>query len=146
MPTTMVRVVSVFGISYIRFQLLVLSFQFVTMVAHLLRFAKHVRLDWSSYMRRRTPLTIPHRKRHVFFVNWGCDSLTRDDIAVRFCFHCLLVFIGYSYTICGVVLPCPSRGSAKPPGGDAVTALAIRLCGRYFTRPLPSLPLRTHPM
>lgn len=66
MPTTMVRVVSVFGISYIRFQLLVLSFQFVTMVAHLLRFAKHVRLDWSSYMRRRTPLTIPHRKRHVF--------------------------------------------------------------------------------
>ena len=45
---------------------------------------------------------------------------------------------------CGVAQSVARVGDTPPV--IVVKALAICLRGRYFTRPLPSLPLRTQPM
>ena len=94
MPTTRVRMVSFFSISYIRLHLLLLSFQFVAMVVHLLHFAKHVCIDWSSHVRRPILMTVPLDKiveRSRVVVIWDCDNLARNEVAIRFCFHRLYV-------------------------------------------------------
>ena len=148
--------VSFFSISYIRLHFThSLSFQFVAMVAHLLHFVKHVKIKRFSHMRRPIHLTVPLDKNvesrralsstGAVIASQGTRLVLNSSFTVSM-FYSFVIFYLYSYTMCGVVLPRPSRGSAIPLPTIVVTALAICLRGRYFTRPLPSLPLRTHPM
>ena len=88
--------VSFFNISYIRLHFThSLSFQFVAMVAHLLHFVKHVKIKRFSHMRRPIHLTVPLDKnvesRRGVVINWGCDSITRNKVGVKFFFHSLYV-------------------------------------------------------
>ena len=91
------------------------------MVAHLLHFAKHVNIKWSSHMRRPIHLTVPLDKlvesRGDVVINYGCDSITRNKGSVRFCFHCLffmgfiMFLIIFIYNIrCGIAQPVTRVG------------------------------------
>ena len=129
MPTTRVRMVSFFSISYIRLHLLLLSFQFVAMVVHLLHFAKHVCIDWSSHVRRPILMTVPLDKiveRSRVVVIWDCDNLARNEVAIRFCFHRLYVlWFCYIFTHTHILY--------------AVWCFPVRREGRqYLSRPLSS--------
>ena len=116
--------VSFFSISYIRLHFThSLSFQFVAMVAHLLHFVKHVKIKRFSHMRRPIHLTVPLDKNvesrralsstGAVIASQGTRLVLNSSFTVSM-FYSFVIFYLYSYTICGVVLPRPSRGSAIP--------------------------------